>query len=66
MELLSPHESSSAEGALHQALVDTLQRDGSIQTPPVLAAFRAIPPSTNKSWDKFAPSSFMPTRPFLW
>jgi predicted SnoaL-like aldol condensation-catalyzing enzyme len=23
-------------------------------------------PSTNKSWDKFAPSIFMPTRPFLW
>lgn len=43
MELLSPHESSSAASALHQALVDTLQRDGSIQTPRVLAAFRAIP-----------------------
>jgi len=43
MEPLIPHESSSAALALHQALVDTLQRDGFIQTPRVLAAFRAIP-----------------------
>src|SRR5262245_63028457 len=44
MEPLIPYESSSAEAVLlHQALVDTLQRDGFIQTPRVLAAFRAIP-----------------------
>jgi protein-L-isoaspartate(D-aspartate) O-methyltransferase len=43
MEPLSSHENSSAASALHQALVDTLQRDGSIQTPRVEAAFRAIP-----------------------
>ncbi|HEU5098988.1 MAG TPA: hypothetical protein VFU22_08215 [Roseiflexaceae bacterium] len=43
MEPLSPYESSSAALALHQALVDTLQRDGFIQTSHVLAAFHAIP-----------------------
>jgi len=43
MEPLIPHQSSTAALALHQALVDTLQQDGFIQTPRVLAAFRAIP-----------------------